>query len=81
MLFVVCIDNCDRVLSYYYYYTIIIIIIIQACEIRKENETFANKWYHKQLLRSSFSFWVQYVTDLCIQEWQQEETALEHYNR
>lgn len=60
---------------------IIIIIIIQACEIRKENETFANKWYHKQLLRSSFSFWVQYVTDLCIQEWQQEETALEHYNR
>ncbi|CAH8489987.1 unnamed protein product [Schistosoma bovis] len=53
----------------------------KACEIRKENETFANKCYHKQLLRSSFSFWVQYVTDLCIQEWQQEETALEHYNR
>ncbi|CAH8481725.1 unnamed protein product [Schistosoma mattheei] len=53
----------------------------KACEIRKENETFANKWYHKQLLRSSFSFWVQYVNDLCIQEWQQEETALEHYNR
>ncbi|CAH8433820.1 unnamed protein product [Schistosoma rodhaini] len=53
----------------------------KACEIRKENEACANKWYHGQLLRSSFSFWIQYVTDLCIQEWQGEEIALKHYNR
>uniref|UniRef100_A0A5K4FC00 Coiled-coil domain-containing protein 191 n=2 Tax=Schistosoma mansoni TaxID=6183 RepID=A0A5K4FC00_SCHMA len=56
-------------------------LIDKACEIRKENEACANKWYHGQLLRSSFSFWIQYVTDLCIQEWQGEEIALKHYNR
>ncbi|CAH8468413.1 unnamed protein product [Heterobilharzia americana] len=53
----------------------------KACEMCKQLEVHASQWYNQQRLRLSFSMWNQYVVDLCIREWQQEETAYAHYSR
>ncbi|KAK4472653.1 hypothetical protein MN116_002694, partial [Schistosoma mekongi] len=53
----------------------------KACKESNEKAVYANTWYCQQLLYRSFTRWIQYITELCIQQWQQDETAVEHYKR
>ncbi|CAH8827603.1 unnamed protein product [Trichobilharzia szidati] len=53
----------------------------KACEISRQSEISADRWCNQQRLRYYFSLWTQYITDLCIREWQQDEIACMHYKR
>ncbi|TNN11103.1 coiled-coil domain-containing protein [Schistosoma japonicum] len=59
----------------------IISALRKACNVSKEKEVYAYTWYCQQLLYRSFTLWIQYITELCIRQLQQDEIAVEHYKR